>query len=297
MRLLGVVGDTNQIIIKRVKKVSGDGHHGGAWKVAYADFVTAMMAFFLLMWLLNATTEDQRKGIADYFNPTIPVSPISGGGADLLNGSTVFSDKTLAKDGTGGAKNFQNAAKTQSQENEESDANKLPETDPDTAETLAMEQIKEQNQSLEEVREDLLQQVAGEQAERLARHIQMRVTPEGLLIELVDVDGSPLFEVGSTRASATMKLLLQVVTASLAPVENEISIVGHTDALAFSGVKNYTNWELSTDRAHMARRLMIENGLPINQINEIAGKADSEPLVEDKFAPQNRRISITILKS
>jgi len=297
VRLLGVVGDTNQIIIKKVKKVSGDGHHGGAWKVAYADFVTAMMAFFLLMWLLNATTEDQRKGIADYFNPSVPVSPISGGGADLLNGSSVFSDKTLAQDGTGGAKNYQKVVKSAAENDKKTDADGASAPGPDAAEAAELERIRKQNQSLEAVRQDVLAQVNDPAAEGLAKHIQMRVTPEGLVIELVDVDDSPLFEVGSTRASATMQLLLKVVTTSLAPVTNQISIVGHTDALAYSGARNYTNWELSTDRAHMARRLMIESGLPANQINEVAGKADTKPLVEDKFAPQNRRISITILKS
>jgi len=273
------VSDSDQIIIKRVKKVSGEGHHGGAWKVAYADFVTAMMAFFLLMWLLNATTEDQRKGIADYFNPTIPLSPVSAGGSDMLNGSTVFTDKTLAKDGSGGAKSHQSS----------------PSKQPKSEEQKSIQEA--QQAALEAVEEDLLNQIGGEENQSLARHIQMRVTPEGLVIELVDTDSNPLFDVGSTNASATMKLLLDVVAQSLLLVQNKISIVGHTDGLAYSGVRDYTNWELSTDRAHMARRLMVGAGLPLTQINEVAGKADTEPLVEDRFAPQNRRISITILKS
>ena len=271
----------DHVIIKKVKKVSGHGHHGGAWKVAYADFVTAMMAFFLLMWLLNATTEDQRKGIADYFNPTIPVSTVSGGGSSVLNGSTVFSEDTLAKNGTGGAR----ASQGEALEDPENPGEKSPDEASGDAEAL---------KSLEEA---LLSQVAGEDSEGLARHIMTKVTPEGLVIELTDVDGSPLFNVGSTEVSPTMRLLLKVVTNSLSLVANEISIVGHTDGLAYSGARNYSNWELSTDRAHMARRLMLEAGLPASQINEVAGKADTEPLVEDRYAPQNRRISITILKS
>lgn len=270
------------VIIKKVKKVSGGGHHGGAWKVAYADFVTAMMAFFLLMWLLNATTEDQRKGIADYFNPSIPVSPISGGGSNVLNGSSVFSEDTIAKDGTGGAKTTY--PESQSEQTED-----LPEDAPlgDAEEAM----------TLEELRERVMSQFDGEDAAGLARHILMRVTPEGIVIELVDVDGSPLFSVGSTDASPTMRLLLEVVTSSLTMVTNKVSIVGHTDALAYAGAEDYTNWELSTDRAHMARRLMLSAGLPSDQINEVAGKADTEPLIKDRLAPQNRRISITILKS
>ncbi len=264
-----------QPIIKKVKKVSAEGHHGGAWKVAYADFVTAMMAFFLLMWLLNATTEDQRKGIADYFNPTVPISQISGGGTDVLNGSTIFAEKTLAKDGSGGAKTTQGAA--DEQEETEGDAKAASD--------------------LESIEENLRDQIEGNDADGLARHIQTHVTPEGLVIELVDVDGSPLFDVGSTNASATLHLLLKAVTSSLSVVENEISIVGHTDSLAYSGARNYSNWELSTDRANVARRLMVEEGFPQNMIDEVAGKADTEPLVDDRYAPQNRRISITILRS
>lgn len=274
------MSDSHNVIIKKVKKVSGEGHHGGAWKVAYADFVTAMMAFFLLMWLLNATTEDQRKGIADYFNPSIPVSTISGGGADVLNGSSVFSSQNLAKDGTGGDGDGEADAQTAPDD----EGVKHPETEGD-------------NEDMEAIEADLFSKIAGEDLEGLARHIQTKVTPEGLVIELVDVDDSPLFEVGSTRPSATMRLLLRVVANSLTLVTNEISIVGHTDGLAFSGIREYTNWELSTDRAHMARRLMVNAGMPVTQINEVAGKADTEPLVEDRYAPQNRRISITILKS
>ena len=270
-----------------MKKVSGDGHHGGAWKVAYADFVTAMMAFFLLMWLLNATTEDQRKGIADYFNPTIPVSPISGGGKGALNGSSVFTEESLAQVGTGGSVSSQG----------ESDEETKTDTDVDASETGTTSPGNRETESLSSFEEQLLNQVEGGDAGELSQHIQMHVTPEGIVIELVDVDGSPLFNAGSTNSSPTMDLLLQAVSQSLALVSNKISIVGHTDAHPFSGRQGYSNWELSTDRAHVARRLMIEAGLSADQITEVAGKADTQPLVDDVFAPQNRRISITILKS
>ncbi len=274
----------DQPIIKKVKKVSAEGHHGGAWKVAYADFVTAMMAFFLLMWLLNATTEDQRKGIADYFNPTVPISQISGGGSDVLNGSTIFAENTLAKDGSGGSKTTQNEAGDK--EEGEKDAGQ------DKGDHAAGAPS-----NLEAIEQNLLDQIDGEDADSLVRHIQTHVTPEGLVIELVDVDGSPLFNVGSTNASATLHLLLKAVTSSLSLVENEISIVGHTDSLAYSGARDYSNWELSTDRANVARRLMVAEGFPQNMIDAVSGKADTEPLVDDRYAPQNRRISITILRS
>ncbi len=272
----------DQPIIKKVKKVSAEGHHGGAWKVAYADFVTAMMAFFLLMWLLNATTEDQRKGIADYFNPTVPVSQISGGGAGALNGSTIFAEETLAKDGSGGARAAQG------------DVGKEKGGDSEAPADVESENNAE---ALKSVEDSLRDKIADSEGDTLAQHIQTRVTPEGLVIELVDTDGNPLFDVGSTNASSTLHLLLKAVTASLSLVENEISIVGHTDGLAYSGARDYSNWELSTDRANVARRVMIEEGFPLSKIDEVAGKADTEPLVDDRYAPQNRRISITILRS
>lgn len=279
------MSDTHNIIIKKVKKVSGDGHHGGAWKVAYADFVTAMMAFFLLMWLLNATTEDQRKGIADYFNPSIPVSTISGGGTDVLNGSSVFSTDNLAKDGTGGDGKGE-ADKEAAPEDEGIAHEKFEHDVAGDAHAAAMEAIEA----------DLRNQIAGENDSGLGRHMQIKVTPEGMVIDLVDTEGSALFQVGSNTPSPKMRLLLSVVANTLTLIENEISIVGHTDSRAFTSRRDYSNWELSTDRAHMARRLMADAGLPREQINEVAGKADSEPLVEDPYAPENRRISITILK-
>ncbi len=269
---------TDQIIIKRVKKVTGGGHHGGAWKVAYADFVTAMMAFFLLMWLLNATTEEQRKGIADYFNPTIPISQISGGGSGVLNGSSVFSDDSLAKNGTGSTSTFS----PRSSEPKEKSDNKLN---------------ADEQKALEGVKQNLLQRALAQDGDSLSRHIQTRMTPEGLVIELVEVDGSPLFEVGSSRPSKTMRRLLEVVANAISIVANDLAIVGHTDSLAYANDRDYSNWELSTDRANMARRLMEAAGMDPRQINEVAGKADTEPLTPDPLAPQNRRISITLLKT
>lgn len=289
------MSDSPNIIIKKVKKVSAAGHHGGAWKVAYADFVTAMMAFFLLMWLLNATTEDQRKGIADYFNPSIPVSTISGGGTDVLNGSSVFSTDNLAKDGTGG----DGKGEATMQAGPEEEGATHPKADGEEALKAAGNKPLEGDgaETMEAVENDLLNKIAGEDQTGLARHIQTKVTPEGMVIELVDVDGSALFEVGSTTPSPTMRLLLKVVASTLSLIENEVSIVGHTDGLAFSTTREYSNWELSTDRAHVARRLMANAGLRADQIDEVSGKADTEPLVEDPYAPQNRRISITILKN
>ncbi|MGE0407854.1 MAG: flagellar motor protein MotB [Amphiplicatus sp.] len=266
----------HQVIVKRVKKVAGEGHHGGAWKVAYADFVTAMMAFFLLMWLLNATTEDQRKGIADYFNPSIPISQVSGGGKDALQGSTVFSDDHLARDGSDGENTLSSKERA------------IPKHETSDAE-------KEEQGELEAVKDDLLKRALAEDAGALARHIQTRMTPDGLVIELVDVDDSPLFEVGSTQPSPTMIKLLGIVASVVGEVENKLAIVGHTDGRPYSSGGGYTNWELSSDRANAARRLMVEAGMDIAQVAQVSGKAATEPLTRDGLAPQNRRISITLL--
>ena len=270
---------THNIIIKRVKKVSGDGHHGGAWKVAYADFVTAMMAFFLLMWLLNATTEDQRKGIADYFNPTIPISQISGGGKDALDGSAIVTEEKMRQDGAGGGHPEQ---KTQVQQTKAQEDN--------TAES------EEDQGRLRAVQEDLLTRAMKEGAGTLASHIQTRMTPDGLVIELVEIANSPLYEVGSSRPSPTMIKLLEIVGEAVSHVANKVAIDGHTDSRPYASAEGYTNWELSSDRANMARRLMVAAGLPESQIAEVSGKADTEPLTADPLAPQNRRISITLLK-
>ncbi|MEM9014164.1 MAG: flagellar motor protein MotB [Pseudomonadota bacterium] len=261
------------VIIKKVKKSAGHAHHGGAWKVAYADFVTAMMAFFLLMWLLNATTEEQRKGLADYFNPSIPISKVSGGGSGALNGSSVLSEDTLIQDGVGATADLPKTHLKNEGENDE----------PRDAEDLRDLETEINDATLDVVENDL------------ARHVQTRMTPDGLVVELVDADGDPLFNLGSPAPSALLGELLFVIAPILATVENKMAIVGHTDARAYSGDGRYSNWELSTDRAHAARRLLIANGVSFDQIAEVTGKADTEPVSPDPFAAQNRRIAVTLL--
>ena len=151
------------IIIKKKKKVVGGGHDGGAWKVAYADFVTAMMAFFLLMWLLNATTEEQRKGIADYFNPTIPVSRISGGGSDGLNGSSIFTEQTYAQKGTGATRDA-TAGSPSTSKTGEPDEDSLAQAEADIVEQLQL--------------------AISQEAPLLNEHIQVKLSPEGIVMEL-----------------------------------------------------------------------------------------------------------------
>ena len=265
------------IIIKRKKVVKADGHHGGAWKVAYADFVTAMMAFFLLMWLLNATTEEQRKGLADYFNPSIPISRISGGGSAGLNGSSIFTEETLARMGTGASKERSMETPATNKSKEETEA------------ALAKQQVIAEN--LQDLKESL-----GEEGKALSEHIMVKMSPEGIVIELVDSESTPLFPIGQSKPSDLLIELLDVVSETFVSFENDIKIVGHTDNLRYRNDAIYDNWNLSADRANTARRLLQRSGISRDRIREVSGKADTDPLVKDNpSAAQNRRISITIL--
>ncbi|MEZ5891722.1 MAG: flagellar motor protein MotB [Parvularculaceae bacterium] len=306
------------IIIKKKKVIAGGGHHGGAWKVAYADFVTAMMAFFLLMWLLNATTEDQRKGLADYFNPSIPISRISGGGNGALEGTSVFATDSMVANEAGSDDEFPDSAPREGGESDQDDLKGPAEGegkddrrgagladadgmigDNPNSETVAggmgATMAEGSDQALEAVQDQIdatrLDAMEGE----LAEHIHTRMTRDGLVIELVDADGEPLFNLGSSTPSELLKELLQVIGPVLATVSNDMAIVGHTDARPFSVNANYTNWELSTDRALAARRMLLRNGIPPQQIVQVTGKAATEPFSDDPFAPQNRRIAITLL--
>ncbi|NWG92415.1 MAG: OmpA family protein [Parvularculaceae bacterium] len=263
------------IIVKRKKVVVFGGHHGGAWKVAYADFVTAMMAFFLLMWLLNATTEDQRKGLADYFNPSIPISRISGGGSAALNGSSVMTKDEMIRDGAGASRQY---AAPELREDSGSQA-------VNDDEVKALQDLERQ---IKDTRDAL-------ESDDLAKHIETRMTPDGLVVELIDSEGTPLFEIGSARPSPLLGQLLEIVAPVLATAENSMQVIGHTDALAYQGDAAYSNWELSADRASISRRLLVEHGLPAEQIVAVIGKASTEPLSADPFDSKNRRIGVLLL--
>lgn len=263
-------GELAPIIIKKKKVVKGGGHHGGAWKVAYADFVTAMMAFFLLMWLLNATTEEQRKGIADYFNPTIPLSRISGGGSDGLNGSSIFTEQTYAQMGIGASQST--TVKPHTGDKHDSNEAAI------AAELAALEKNLMENDG------------------QLSEHLNVKLSPEGIVLELVDSEDTPLFSVGQSNATPLLNNLLNIVGGSLNSFENKIKIVGHTDNRQFRDMADYDNWNLSADRANTARRILSRTGVSAERVHEVSGKADTDPLIpEDPSAAQNRRISIVIM--
>ncbi|MFN6979936.1 MAG: flagellar motor protein MotB, partial [Gemmobacter sp.] len=247
------------VIIKRKKIIADGGHHGGAWKVAYADFVTAMMAFFLLMWLLNATTEKQRKGIADYFNPTIPVNRISGGGDGAFGGDNVFSEDVLAQVGTG-ASNRAPTADAQARGEAGNDA--------EAAERAAEEA------ALRAVEEALLAR-GGESntMERALRHVVTRVTDEGLVIELFDRPEASLFAADTAEPLALLRALAGVVAETFAVVSNDVAVNGHVRAYPVT-LRTDPVWDLSAARAQAMRALLGDAGLPPPRVQRVTGYAD-----------------------
>ncbi len=281
------------IIIKKVIKVSG-GHHGGAWKVAYADFVTAMMAFFLLMWLINMTSPEQKMGVADYFAPASTSKATSGSGG-VLGGTQIGEDgaKSSGADGKRNTKpeptTFTDPSKgTSSDENSEPE---ISESALDEAlsrrETMAFQSAAE---SLRQAMQDL-----PELAE-LSKSLQIDQTPEGLRIQIVDQEGLSMFESGSTKPKPRTVALLRAVAQIINNLPNRITISGHTDSAPTSS-NNESNWNLSFGRADAARKILRNNQVPANRIFSVIGKAGSEPLYpDDPFMAGNRRISIVLLR-
>ena len=266
------------IIIKRVKK-GGHAVHGGAWKIAYADFVTAMMAFFLLMWLLGSTAKGDLQGIAAYFNSPLKVamnggegsgnssSIIPGGGTDLskIHGQVKRSD----------ADDKDVSRKSMRERRAEQDAQRIK------ALRAKIDAMITSNATLNEYKSQ----------------IRMDVTPDGLQIQIVDEQNRPMFDIGSAMVKPYMRDILREVGSALGGVENRISLAGHTDAAPYgSGEEGYSNWELSTDRANASRRELVAAGMPNDKLARVVGLASSDLLLpNDPRAAQNRRITITVL--
>lgn len=266
------------IIIKKVKKSGDAGHHGGAWKVAYADFVTAMMAFFMLMWLLNATTEKQRKGIADYFSPTIPLNRVSGGGDGAFGGDSVFSEESLAQNGQGGTPSMARNASSETPGGGDVDR---------AAEARALEDIDAAltGKTGESMVSDLLQ-----------RHIVTELTDEGLVIELFDIAHEPLFEAGTADPTDVMEDLVGVMARVFSLVKNGVAIEGHTRAEPVVVAHN-TVWEMSNARADRVRQMLGDSGLSPIRIQRVTGHADRTPAARNPMAIRNNRIELILLRS
>jgi chemotaxis protein MotB len=268
------------IIVKKITIIEG-GHHGGAWKVAYADFVTAMMAFFLLLWLLGATEEKQRKGIADYFTPTLVKMRKESAGSDGLLGGSSLTDVdnyphsmgqtgtqsiTIPRASTGGTKEAGGRGELEAQK-------------------------------LKELRDKIDKKlVQRRQLKHLARQVRVMRAPEGIRIDLMDDADFSMFELGTTILTKEARGLLEVLAESLKDENAPLILRGHTDSLPWRGGVTANNWSLSTGRAEATRQALVLGGIAPKSFARIEGVADTEPLIGDNPAdPRNRRISLLLL--
>jgi chemotaxis protein MotB len=269
------------IIVKKIIDGGHGGHHGGAWKVAYADFVTAMMAFFLLLWILGATTEKQRKGIADYFAPTlVQMREKSAGSNGAFGGDSIVAKDhyphratqtgtkgiTIPKDSTGGAR--EGAAALRSRDRARFQA----------------------------VRQQLMQRMARDPSmQRLQKNVRFTDTREGLRIDLVDEADFAMFSLGTNTLLPEARKLMGQVAQVLASVPNDVIVRGHTDALPYASGRTVNNWTLSAGRAEATRQALSDEGVVGSRFARIEGVADREPYVPaNAYDPRNRRMSITL---
>jgi chemotaxis protein MotB len=268
------------IIIKKVKK-GGHSAHGGAWKIAYADFVTAMMAFFLLMWLLGSTTEGDKKGIADFFQSPLKVAMTGGSGSGDSSSVVKGGGKDLTRE-TGQVKEGESAARRASY----------------TLRALKEEQRKAEKARLEQLKTKVEEVLAeNPKLAALGGQIRLDMTKEGLRIQIVDEGNRPMFDSGSALVKPYMRELLRELGSVLTEVPNRLTVEGHTDAQGFpGGDKGYSNWELSADRANASRRELVAGGLSEARMLRVQGLAASKLLdAKDPNGALNRRISIIVM--
>ncbi|PIC00597.1 flagellar motor protein MotB [Caulobacter sp. X] len=288
------VSSEQPILIKKVKKVSGHGHHGGAWKVAYADFVTAMMAFFLLMWLLNTTSPEQKQGIADYFAPASISSTTSGSGGIL--GGTSLGDDGAKSDGKMSAIQ-QMAPEVPDNVDKEGQSTDTASLSSASEQALRDALAKKEQDSFASAAQSLRQSLQDmpELAE-LSKQILIDQTPEGLRIQLVDQEGRSMFQENSKVPNDRARILLRAVAKVINQLPNRVTISGHTSASAY-GKKQDGDWSLSAARADASRQILRAAGVDDDRIYQVSGKANSEPLyADDPTLAGNRRISIVLLR-
>jgi len=266
------------IVIKKIKK-GGHGHHGGAWKIAYADFVTAMMAFFLLMWLLGSTTKGDLKGIADYFQSPLQVALAGGSGSGDAN--SVIQG--------GGASLTEQVGQIKRGEVEEARKRRA-------AERAARARREREQMEALKLRLEAAVQLNPKLAE-MRHQIRIEITPDGLRIQIVDDFNRPMFALGGAQVQPYMRDLLQEIGKVLNEVDNKVALSGHTDSAPYvGGERGYSNWELSADRANASRRELIAGGMNADKVVRVVGLADSNLLNKDNPRdPLNRRIAIIVM--
>jgi chemotaxis protein MotB len=266
------------IVIKRIKK-GGHGHHGGAWKIAYADFVTAMMAFFLLMWLLGSTTKGDLKGIADYFQSPLQVAMAGGSGAGDAN-SLIQGGGPSLTDAPGQIKRGDSEQEKKRRAAERAERARR--------ERIQMEALKAKLEAALQLNPKLSE---------MRHQIRIEITPDGLRIQIVDDFNRPMFSLGGAQVQPYMRDLLQEIGRVLNEVDNKVALSGHTDAAPYAGgERGYSNWELSADRANASRRELIAGGMNSDKVLRVVGLADSNLLNKDNPRdPLNRRITIIVM--
>ncbi|MBB1518074.1 flagellar motor protein MotB [Aquipseudomonas guryensis] len=278
--------ENNQpIIVKRVKKVAG-GHHGGAWKIAFADFATAMMAFFLVMWLMSSATPEQKRAISGYFQDPIGFTESASPYVIDLGGTpTPAPDRTLNP--------------------EMKDAPDAPESTVDTEDTPEELEIKQAEQLAEQIEQERLEMLLQElqtkvdenpQLQKFKDQILFEITQDGLRIQIMDAENRPMFDLGSARLQPYFEDILLILAETIKAVPNKISVSGHTDAKPFAGEGEFGNWELSANRANAARRTLVAGGYPDERVARVVGYASSALFDRtDPFNSVNRRIDIIVL--
>lgn len=272
-------GQTPATLIVKRRRGGGEGaHHGGAWKVAYADFVTAMMAFFLLMWLLNATTEQQKKGLADYFAPDVPISRVSGGGDGMFGGDSPIAGDVLAADGRSAAPGLLGDAGFPEESGEADPAA--------AAETAALMEV-----------EDVLLGRGGESLleEEALRHVITRLTDEGLTIEIFARPGAPLWDGEGAEPRPVTLTLLAAIAHAAGMVTNPVAVAAHVPARPVMAMGS-APWERSIARAQRVRLALEQAGLAAPRMARVTGHADRSPATADPSAPRNDRVEITLLR-
>ncbi len=303
------MADNNPIVIRKVIEAGGHGHHGGAWKVAYADFVTAMMAFFLMLWLLATADQQQLKGLAEYFSEAKAQQGTPGGAGGLLDGITMTTDELSVQMPVSP---FAAAVPPLTQSPRELDPEAFsldlaaeasrsdaPSQRPELVdEAFEKERQRREQAAFDEAKTAILNALSeAPELSAFADNLLIDDTPEGLRIQIIDREQTAMFPTASAELYPSARQLLRLVAQSIANLPNQLSIRGHTDSQRFAPGARYDNWRLSSDRANATREALVAAGVAAERVANVIGKADAEPLIEtDPADARNRRISLVVLR-
>jgi chemotaxis protein MotB len=278
------------IFVKRVVAGKGKGHHGGAWKLAYADFMTAMMAFFLLMWLLSSTSAVQRRGIAEYFQMPLKAAMVGGKTTGMDNSLLEGGGRDISSDEPGDARRTDGKTQLANRSSQK--------TDDQLLKAAQNELDRREQERLHDLQIRLMAAIdANPTLRQFKQQIRIDATQQGLRIEIVDTQKRPMFALSSNNVQPYMRDILREIGKTLNDVPNRIVVQGHTDAIQYAGgEKGYSNWELSADRANASRRELVAGGMDEAKVLRVLGLASTQNLnKKDPLDPENRRISVIVL--